>query len=235
MIRREPGLRLGRRAFLGSLLAGAPLLLSRPLSARTLSAGVPDAGRIDFDILRQGSSIGRHSLRFRREGPLLKVDIEIDIDISLAFIPIFSYRHRNSEVWKADRLVSLETETDDDGERHRVSAWAVPEGLRVEGTGGSFLAPADIVPTSYWNERTLSQTALLDTQGGTVMEVLVEPAGRETLASGRDARRYRISGDLEVELWYSAAGEWLKIAFEARGAEISYARLTGGTQSGTAG
>ena len=224
------GRQLGRRAFLGALVAGG---LS--LSARPLVAAVPGAGRIDFDIRRGGSSIGRHSLRFRKAGPLLRVDIEIEIDIYLAFIRVFSYRHRNSEVWKADRLISLETETDDDGESYRVSAWAVPEGLRVEGSGGAYLAPAGTIPTSYWDARTLKQSSLLDTQRGGLLGVRVDPLGADRLETGQAARHYRISGDLDLELWYSPAGEWLKIAFEARGAEISYARLPGGAESEVAG
>ena len=230
MNRLDPGLRLGRRAFLGSLIAGGVLL--RP---RALIAAVPEAGRMEFDILREGSSIGRHSLWFRRDGPLLRVDIDIEIDIYLAFFRVFSYRHRNSEVWKADRLVSLETETDDDGEPYRVSAWAVPDGLRVEGSGGDYLAPAGTIPTSYWNMRTVRQSLLLDTQRGGLLDVRVATLGQERLTSGQAARRYQVSGDLDLELWYSPAGEWLKIAFEARGAEISYARLSGGARSETTG
>ena len=230
MNRQDPGFRRGRRAFLGALLAGAALPVARPLLAR-----VPGTGRIEFDILREGSPIGRHGLSFRTDGPLLRVDIEIDIAVSLAFIPLFSYRHRNSEVWKAGRLVSLETETDDDGEPYRVSARAAPEGLRVEGSAGAYLAPAETIPTSYWNARTVRQTSLLDTQRGGLLEVRVVPAGEERLESGRAARRYRLSGGLDLDLWYSAAGEWLKIAFEARGAEISYARRPADAETGAAG
>jgi hypothetical protein len=38
------------------------------------------------------------------------------------------------------------------------------------------------------------------------------------------AERYRMTGDLTLDLWYTAEGEWASISFEARGAEVVYAR-----------
>ena len=33
-----------------------------------------------------------------------------------------------------------------------------------------------------------------------------------------------MTGDLTLDLWYTAEGEWAKTSFEARGAEVVYAR-----------
>ena len=45
------------------------------------------------------------------------------------------------------------------------------------------------------------------------------PLGAQT------ARQYRMAGDLKLDLWYGPRGEWLKLAFEAKGAEIEYRPL----------
>ena len=217
---------LKRRVFVGGLTALAGLSLTRPLhAAHPVPQPIPD--QIAFDILRQGDSIGRHAISFQSDGETVDVKVAIDIEIKFAFFTIFAYRHRNHEVWRRGRLVSLRTETDDDGELFRVKVDASPAGLQVEGSSGSYLAPDTVIPTSYWNVQTIHQTQLLDTQRGRLLAVQIVRRGKERLGPALTARRYSMSGDLNLDIWYSDAGEWAKIAFEARGAEVSYAPVKG--------
>lgn len=222
-----------RRASIAALLAGGALSAARPL--RAWSAAAPSAGDLSFDIRRDGTSIGGHRVAFRRAGGLLEVDIDIDIAVSLAFIPLYAYRHRNREVWRDGQLLALESETDDDGERHTVSARAEGGVLRVTGSGGDFQAPADILPTSYWNPRTVEQTRLLDSQHGRLLAAQSRLLGEERLDGGKPAQRYRLSGDLDLDLWYAATGEWVNIAFMARGTPVSYVRRPATDAAGAPG
>ncbi|MGF1591632.1 MAG: DUF6134 family protein [Kiloniellaceae bacterium] len=231
--RPRPRLAIPRRGFVGGLLAAGGMLAAGPALARAVSAA--EERRIAFDIRREGATIGRHAVDFRREGEALAVEIEIDISISFAFIPVFAYRHRNRELWQGERLQALDSETDDDGRRYRVAARQTSAGLQVTGSGGEFLAPAEILPTSYWNPRTVAQTRLLDTQHGRLLDVAPRLLGEELLDGGEAARRYRLSGDLDLDLWYSPDGEWLKTAFETRGAAVSYARRRPDDAAGDAG
>ena len=197
------------------------------LGAATIrtDAAIPPSPGFDFEILRDGTPIGRHTIDFRREGDDLHVDIAIDIAVELMFVTVFRYTHRNREIWRDGRLVSIETRTDDDGTPYRVSGRATEDGFSVEGSGGSFLAPADIVPTSYWSPRTPGQTTLLDTQRGRIISVAITPGETErvtTSAGMIDAQRFVVDGDVRLSLWYTPAGEWAKIAFEARGDRVEY-------------
>lgn len=191
-----------------------------------LAAAVPPARQIAFAILKDSDPIGQHSVIFERRGAELLVDIAIDIEVRFAFLTLFRYRHENREVWHDGQLVSLDTWTDDDGIDYRVRARSTPAGLRVEGSGGTFLAPRDIIPTSYWNPATIDQTRLLDTQRGRLLEVTIQPFGEEAVTVGSTSvpvRKYAVSGDLNLDVWYTPQGEWTKIAFEARGSTIDYA------------
>ena len=193
-------------------------------------AAIPPMPGFDFEILRGGTPIGRHTIDFRRDGADLHVDIAIDIAVELMFITVFRYTHRNHEIWRDGRLVSIETRTDDDGTAYRVSGRATNSGFRVTGSAGNFLAPADIVPTSYWSPRTPGQTALLDTQRGRIVAVAITPGGTERLATPTgpvEAKRFAVDGDLRLSLWYTPAGEWAKIAFEARGDRVEYRQNPG--------
>jgi hypothetical protein len=201
-----------------------------------LRAALPRAQEIAFAVLRDGVPLGHHTVVFRREAGDLHVEIDILLEVKLLFLPVFQYRHRNHEVWRDGRLVSIETETNDDGEDFRLRGRATDAGFAVEGSGGRFLAPADVMPTSYWHPETVERTRLLDTQRGRLIQVDIAPVGVETIAmAGRmvDARRYKVTGDLTLDVWYTAEGEWAKITFEARGAEVAYARQEGpGTYAG---
>ena len=216
-IRRRPlvGAMIGAAAVTGLVLAGP------------LRAALPAMDEIAFQVFRDGAPLGHHRVSFRREAQDLHVEVDIKLEVKLLFVTVFSYRHRNHEVWRDGRLVAIDTETDDDGEDFWLRGRATAAGLAVEGSSGSFLAPAEVMPTSYWNPKTVARTQLLDTQRGRLIQVAIAPAGVESLSlAGRpvEARRYAVTGDLTLDLWYTAEGEWAKTSFEARGAEVVYAR-----------
>ena len=194
--------------------------------AAPLTAALPPARQIAFAILSGDDPIGHHSVTFERRGEDLVVDIDIGIEVRFAFLTLFRYQHENREVWRNGQLVSLDTTTDDDGTPYSVKARATPDGLWVDGAEGSFLAPKEVIPTSYWNPATIEQTRLLDTQRGGLLEVTIQPSGEDAVTVGSavvPVRKYAVSGDLNLDVWYTPRGEWTKIAFEARGTTINYA------------
>jgi len=210
----------------GLMISGAAMAVAAALPLRSAASAIPDP--LAFQIVRDGDVIGRHALNFRREKDALHVDIEIDIEINFAFITLFRYSHRNHEVWRDGRLIALDTRTDDDGDEFQVHARASDDTLWISGVDGNIVAPGDILPTSYWDPRTPAQARLLDTQRGRVLDVQVADAGADMLKL-RDteiaASKYVISGDLNLDLWYTMAGDWIKIAFEARGETVEYTPL----------
>ena len=159
------------------------------------------------------------------------MDILLEVDI--AFITVFRYEHSNREVWRDGRLVAIETRTDDDGDDYWLRGQATAAGFQVEGSSGSFLAPADVMPTSYWNPETVARSQLLDTQKGRLIEVAVAQNGADEVRlpeGSTEASRYAVTGDLKLDLWYSPEGEWVKTAFSLGGSDFAYARKTDPTE-----
>lgn len=178
-----------------------------------------------FEVWREGSPIGRHSLSFEVAGDRLQVDIAIDLAVGLGPITLYRYRHRSREDWQGGFLMALTTETDDDGTKFTVAAKASSEGLQV----GNQLLPASLLPTSYWHVAAMNRSQLLDSQDGTLRTVTTTKIGRETATIAGVAHpvdRYRISGDLEMDLLYLPNGEWAGLEFTAKGSKITYRRLT---------
>jgi hypothetical protein len=178
-----------------------------------------------FQVTREGSPMGSHTIEFTQEGDKTIATIAIDLKVALGPITLFSYTHRNREVWQAGRLVELTTTTDDDGTKYSVTGRAIPGGFEVTGSEGTLLAPSEIMTTSYWQERTMEQTQLLDTQRGTLVDVTTREHSRETLHWGKHklpAKHYQVRGGLNLDIWYDMQGHWVKLLFKARGSEIIY-------------
>jgi len=205
-----------------------------------LFAAVPaaaDTRVLAFDVLRGGANIGTHKVAIREAGSRTEVEIEIDLAVRFAFITVYRYTHRSREAWDAGRLVALDASTDDNGERTNVTARAAEGGLAVDGSGGRYVAPATVFPTSYWRREKLERTHLLDTQSGKLVAVANVAIGRRAATvDGAPVAVdfYRVSGDLEAELGYAADGSWASLAFEAKGARIDYRRVSALSQTGLA-
>jgi Family of unknown function (DUF6134) len=209
------------------LLAGVAAV-----GGRSALAGlpVPRGDRLTFRLMRHGSVIGNHEVAFRRDGEVLDVDIAVDVLVKFGPIPLVRYTHRNRETWRQDRLVGLSAETNRNGTRLHMSARWTDAGLVVEGSGARrYIAPPDALPTTYWNPRMLLGP-MIGTQDGMLVRPVVtpEPVAPVRVASG-DAihvRQYRLSGDLDLELWYDPFDTWTGMRFSVDdGSVITYERL----------
>lgn len=197
---------------------GAPL--------KALVPDAADAGRITFRVMRGGREIGTHQVTLRRQGDALHAHVEIDLKVRFGFLTVFRYSHRSHEIWRAGRLIQLESWTDDDGTEQRVNARARGDALEVVGPSGRIMVPGDIIPTSYWHAGLRHARQLLDTQRGRILNVAMTqvPGTQAVSAAGRrvPARQFTMAGDLRLDIWYSPGGAWVKLAFETRGAQVTY-------------
>jgi hypothetical protein len=201
---------LTRRTLLAGC-AGSAALWALPAAA----AG----GSRSFRILRGGDVIGTQSVTVTPQGDQVRVAIQVDIRVRLLGITAYRYAMTNRELWRGGRLMSLNAETDDDGTRDFVKAIASGDRIVVHGSRYRGDAPADAGTTTYWTPAFLSRPVWISTQGGAPLSVRAAPAGprRIELASGIvEAEGWRISGDLDLALYYSG-GEWVANRFEARG------------------
>ena len=213
----------GRRPFLAGLALAPAALMTAPLAA-----AIPESGRLAFRVLRNDSEIGTHALAFTAEGEVVRVEIAIELAVRVLGIPFYRYSHRNTERWTGERLLLIDSTTDRNGRPYRVQARAAAEGIAVEGTeAGRYIAPRDAASTSYWHARFL-RAQKIDTQGGRLLATTIEDLGEEAIPiGGRDApaRRFRVAGDLRLDIWYDRAGVWSGLLFAGEdGSTIRYVR-----------
>jgi Domain of unknown function (DUF6134) len=171
--------------------------------------------------------VGRHVITFSCDGEDLIVETEIAGEVKVLMMPLFKRDGVYREVWRGDRLIAFDSRIEDNGEVYEVRARADGDHTVINGRRGRIEAPASIVSNHPWNHDVVERTLLFDTQRGRLQKVQVTPSGTETItAAGREVatRKYLVTGDLERELWYDSAGNWLQSRLEHDGAKITLTR-----------
>ncbi len=194
------------------------------------ASGVPSDGKISFDIFRSGKKLGTHSVAFHQDADTTGVKIKINMTYQLGPVTLFRYAHTNTEVWRNNKPVSLQSETNDDGTPHFVEAAWQASTLKVKTDTQSFDTTSSVLATSYWNKDMLRAKKLLNSQTGELMPIRTEYKGRATVVVAgqtRDVDSYVLNkkGEDPIEVWYDTqTREWVGLRFTARGAKIEYRR-----------
>ncbi len=201
-----------------------------PAPAGIASLPVPPSHALAYRLIRHGDPIGSHTLDFQVQDDTLAVQIAVDVLVKFGPIPLVRYTHHATEIWHGGRLASLAAQTNRNGTHLSMSAHRVPAGLQVQGSGASpYIAPEDALPTTYWNA-SLLRVPMIGTQDGMLVHprVTEKPIEPVRLASGAEAaaHHYSLTGDLVLDLWYSADASWMSMRFSvADGSVITYERL----------
>lgn len=201
------------------------LLSAGPALADTVSrdwlGGVPETGVLSYEISRKGKPLGFQQINFSRsEAGELVVDVHIEIDFKLGPIPLFRYLHDNREIWRDGKLLSLKSKTFNNGEDVAVDLKL--EDGRYVGSGTDFAdnLEAPLLSTSYFNPNFIRQNAFISSQDGRLLPSKIEALGQEVLAirgAPVQATRFRISGKLRIDIWYTDAGQWVQTEFSRGG------------------
>ena len=209
------------------LLALAPAVAV----AAMLPLGIPADGRLDFTVTRDGNAIGTHVFKFRKHGRQTKVEIRTKIDYRFLSVPVYRFRHESQEIWVGDRLTSLISVTDDNGDsvKLKVAPLAEGNGLLVQKQDGHLEVERGIVPASLWNASLVRTNRLLGTVGGDLLTTTVAFVGDETISVQGKAiavKHYRLSGGLERDLWYDRSSNVLvQVRFKAEdGSKVEFLR-----------
>jgi hypothetical protein len=209
---------------IAALLLLAPwLLVSWPAAAGWRDAQPPD-GRLDYNIIREGSPVGQQSVEFMNNGDGFIVRTEVEIEVGFLSITLYRFKHDAVETWSGGRLVGFVSKTNDDGKDRAVDLQA--EGDRLKGVYNDNPVdfPGEIIPASLWHPGTLTASVLLDPIRGRNRNVAVEDRGMERITvAGREieTHHYSITGQMVRELWYDADGRLVQVHFPAKdGSEI---------------
>jgi hypothetical protein len=211
------------------LVSGALFLLIAGLSGAR--AAVPVGGVLDFAIVRNGKEIGTHVYRFREAQEGLQVDVQTRIQFKLGFVTVHRFNHDSHETWKDGRLIAFSSASNEKNivkgrAKFQVAVLKDEGDLDVHAAKQEWRAPADAIPASLWNRKFGDSNTLIDTVDGAKLAIEVEALGRDVISvNGRQvaAVRYRLSGDLQRDLWYDMDDVLVQVRFTAEdGSEVRY-------------
>lgn len=183
-------------------------------------SGIPENNILAYEISRKGKRLGFQTLEFTTlDNGDLQVDVHIEIDFAI-IIPLFRYTHDNREIWRDGKLLSLQSKTDNNGKDEFVDLRVEDDRLTGAGTDFADNLSPDMLSTSYFNPNFIRQQAVISSQDGRFLEIGVEEVGRETLvleAGTVEATRFRLTGKLRIDIWYTDDGRWVKTTFSRGG------------------
>ncbi len=186
---------------------------------------------VRFHTLYQGSPVGEHRVKFQTHGDRLTVTTHIDILIKVLFFTAFKFTHKAIEIWRAGRLESVDSTTDDNGTQLTVAGVAASDGFRIIGLDGPFMAAPQLLTTNtLWDRRLLLESRMIDVQYGGEVGLVVKPLGREQVATPRglvSAHRYQIiTPNYAGSLFFDGEGRWVKGLMEREGEILEYALVS---------
>jgi hypothetical protein len=209
------------------LLVGGAALAATVASRGVAVTVLPD---LRFDVFRNDSNVGHHTISFHADGDTLVANVAVEIVVRFGPIPVFRYNLAARETWRGDRFLSLESETNDDGKSFRVQATNADNQVIVqtEAVPRAVLAPGTI-PLTHWNQLCMERP-LFNPQDGVPIASTVVARGEEMvpLADGKTVRatHYSLVGKVSLDDWYDAAQRWTALrSIGTDGSRIDYRRV----------
>ncbi len=196
-------------ALTGVLLLGVTL----PAVAADLDA--------KFLIERKGKVIGYHAVDVTPTEAGMRVGTQIEMRVGIGPVTLFRYAHEATEIWRDDTLISLISETDNNGDKAFVDAKRYGEQLMINGSGYEGPAPAGAMPSSYWDKDLVHANAMINTQTGEIVEIDTSRIGETRAPHDRLAEHYQLVGSLILNLWYDGE-RWVGSNFTIDGEELTY-------------
>ena len=207
-----------------SVLKNITLLIILFLAAGSYSYAV-DSWK--FKVFYDESEIGEHVFSRSMSKENQRVTIEADFNIDIFFINVYSYKHRNIEQWDGECLISINSMTDDNGEKFEVNGEVQDNVFNLNTNTGKEIFDGCVKTFAYWDIDILDSDSLLNSQTGEIVDVDISfVANEEILVRNKlvNAKRYELkTDDFTIELWYSDKNEWVALnSITSDGAKLHY-------------
>ncbi len=207
------------RATLAGAALAAALLCSVPVWADSVALG--------YSIRKEGEPIGQERVTINRDGDAALVEVRTTTRAKVLFLE-FHYDHSRREEWQGGKLVRMVADTDDDGTKSKLEAVRGDNGWTMTVNGESAERVGDPLPLTLWGRAILDRKELFSIIDAKPYRVQVAALGNEAVnldGKVQQADHFRITGDVERDLWYGADGYLLKAAFQRSGYPIEVVRI----------
>ncbi len=187
------------------------ILMSLLFALASSRAAAADRETREFAVRVDGRSGGTNQMVISRQDDGTEtVDCTASVSVNYLLVR-YRYTYSGTEVWKNGRLHHLRSVTNDDGKNFDVTAWADGDGLRVRVNNRERTTRWDVWTTTYWklaDAKFRNQgVPLLDADTGKDINAVLRYVGPESVnvaGQMQNCSHYRVTGGVQVELWYDA-------------------------------
>lgn len=169
----------------------------------------------NFKVFYGEQEIGEHHFTLEGKGDVRKVVVDAEFNIDFLFMNVYSYKHKNIEVWKGACLSSIKSSTDDNGKKFNVSGIADDKVFKVDSNNTVTEKDGCVSTFAYWDMNFLDNDALLNAQTGEIVTVDIRFIANEKISVRNkmvNTKRYEVrTDDFNIDLWYSDTGEWVAL------------------------
>lgn len=199
--------------------------VSEPQQRSTTDPFVIYPDGLEFDVYRKGSRVGRHTVEFKKDGSLLKVESHFKLKVKVLFVTAYKYEFHSVGVWEDGAFQSVKAEINDNGKKSSVDAFMNESGkFYSTGRKGEFVADSWVYPTNHWNVGAINSKVVLDTLTGQISKVEILRQGINPVDTRKDgavdAEQFEYTGELnDVIVWYDQEGRWVGMRFTTKKGE----------------
>jgi len=156
-------------------------------------------------------------------------EVVVDTKVRIAVKVLFIVAHREvadrREIWRNGTLMAYDSLTTKNGTAVTVKGRANGATFIIDGAEGRVEAPAAVHPSNPWSIAITDKKLLLATASGKLLRVKAAPAGEESIEIGAKqvkTRRFKVTGDMELDLWYDANGVIVKFTYIDDGEPVEF-------------
>lgn len=148
--------------------------------------------------------IGTFTDTIDRSPDAMRVDSCLRIAVKFLGIVVYRQEANTTEIILGNRLVSLQSATEKDGQHLEVHGEARGDRFVVTATAGSFIGPAAIAPSDPWVVKRTGDATVVFTDTGRIINLHVSGGDYDTVflnGTQVSARHFVVTGDKRQEVW----------------------------------
>ena len=206
------------------------ILINFSISVKAHEQHYDHLNRVEFDIYRNKTHIGKHIFSFNRTEEQLTVESEINFEIKKLGIVLYRYHVKGTEIYKAGKLIKFNSKTNQNG-KHKYANLKLEDGeYTIDGSSYKGKVPEDYLLGTWWNHSIVNAKAQISAVSGRIIKQKVIFFGKETIKFGDksyNTLHYNFSSTdkklgkdkkLNTDVWYDEKTlSWVKASFEKKG------------------
>lgn len=197
------------------------------------AGAVAETGSSHYKIYRNNELIGHYEFKVQEDEGRRQVEVVMDIEASLLFLPVYSAHQQRREIWDNDLLLELEGQSNYNDQIYDIKlVYNGNDQYSLSVNGETQVVSGFTLTLTPWLITGWDKAILL-TEKGKTKRVNNTLKGQELIDFKGDevkAFHYSLDGDVQRDLWYDDSGKLLKLSYEKDGAEIRFELDDTGTE-----